>query len=81
MTKVRNFLLLTALFCVSNVFAQAPAEGNVDMADELRSSGKIYVVVGVLVIILAGLILYLISIDRKVSKLEKIIEKEKEQRK
>lgn len=47
------------------------------MADQMRSSGKIYVVVGVLLIILIGLLLYLYSMDRKLSKLEKTIEIEK----
>ena len=41
------------------------------MADALRSSGKIYVVVIVLVIILIGLFIYLINTDRKISRLEK----------
>jgi CcmD family protein len=41
------------------------------MADGLRSSGKIYVVVGVLCIIFAGIVVYLISIDRKLEKLKK----------
>ncbi len=43
----------------------------VEMADAMRSNGKIYVVVAVLVIILSGLILYVIRLDRKISKLEK----------
>jgi CcmD family protein len=34
-------------------------------------SGKIYVVVAVIAIIFAGIILYLISIDRKVGRMEK----------
>lgn len=37
------------------------------------SSGKIYVVVGVVSIILTGIFTYLIWIDRKVSKMEKEI--------
>jgi hypothetical protein len=44
---------------------------NPKMADLMRSNGKIYVVVSVLVIILAGLITYLIQLDRKISRLEK----------
>jgi len=40
------------------------------MASIMRSNGKIYVVVAVLLTILIGLILYLINIDRKISKLE-----------
>jgi CcmD family protein len=44
---------------------------NPKMADLMRSNGKIYVVVTVLVIILAGLITYLVQLDRKISRLEK----------
>jgi K+-transporting ATPase A subunit len=43
------------------------------MADALRSSGKIYVVVIVLVIILIGLFLYLVNTDKKISRIEKNI--------
>jgi hypothetical protein len=42
-----------------------------DMANTMRSNGKIYVVVAVLVIILLGLFIYLIRLDRKIGKLEK----------
>jgi len=45
----------------------------VEMADALRASGKIYVVIAVLVIILLGLILYVARLDRKISRLEKEI--------
>lgn len=58
---------LTGLMCS---FAQANESG-VEMATGLRSSGKIYVVVLVLVILFVGLAIYLFSIDRKISKLEK----------
>ena len=42
----------------------------IEMADQMRSNGKIYVVVAVLLTILIGLILFLITIDRKVKKIE-----------
>ena len=42
----------------------------VEMADTLRRDGKIYVVVAVIITVLAGLILYLIRLDRKVARLE-----------
>lgn len=45
----------------------------VEMADNMRENGKIYVVLGVVLIILIGMIIYLISIDRKLTKLEKQI--------
>ena len=41
------------------------------MADALRQSGKIYVVVAVIAVVLAGLLAFLISLDRKISRLEK----------
>lgn len=41
------------------------------MADALRQSGKIYVVVAVIAVVLAGLLFFLISLDRKISRLEK----------
>ena len=41
------------------------------MADAMRSNGKIYVVVAVLIIILIGLFLYLVNTDRKISRIEK----------
>jgi len=77
MRKIRNLLLLFALLCTGKLFAQTEPAGNVDMADSLRNSGKIYVVVAVVLIILAGLLLYVIGIDRKVSKMEKEIEDKK----
>mgnify|MGYP003692579713 CR=1 FL=1 len=51
----------------------AAAQG-VEMAEGLRSEGKIFVVVGVLCIIFIGIVVYLVSIDKKVSSLEKKIE-------
>lgn len=42
-----------------------------EMADTMRSDGKIYVVVLVLATIFAGIFAYLIYLDRKISKLEK----------
>jgi hypothetical protein len=46
---------------------------SVGMADTMRSNGRIYVVVAVMVTILAGVIIYLVRIDRKISRLEKDI--------
>lgn len=46
------------------------AQSDVEMADTMRSEGKIYVVVSIILIVLAGLIAYLFIMDRKVKKLE-----------
>lgn len=48
-------------------FAQ---DNTVEMATLLRSSGKIWVVVGVLLSIVVGMFIYLFTIDKKVQKLE-----------
>lgn len=53
------------------VFAQ-----EVEMADTMRSNGKIYVIVAIILIVLVGLITYLFMLDRKVRKLEKRLENE-----
>ncbi|AWW33133.1 CcmD family protein [Echinicola strongylocentroti] len=44
---------------------------SVDMADEMRSNGKIYVLVGVIGIVMGGILVYLIGTDKKLSRLEK----------
>jgi CcmD family protein len=49
------------------------SQSDVEMADTFRSEGKIYIVIAVMAVIFIGLIIYLISIDRKVSKIEKRI--------
>ena len=43
----------------------------VEMADLMRSNGRIYVVVAVMLTILIGLVLYVVRLDRKISRLEK----------
>jgi len=50
------------------LFAQS---NDVEMADALRSNGKIYVVVICIVIILVGLLIYLFSLDKRLKKIEK----------
>jgi len=66
MKKFLSILLL--LLFTMNLFAQE--KNGVDMADTMRSNGKIYVVVAVILTIFAGIILYLVRLDRKISKLE-----------
>lgn len=60
-------LLLTLFTGSITLMAQAQP---VEMADTMRSEGKIYVVVGIVLIVLAGLIAYLFMLDRRVKKLE-----------
>ncbi|NBG66285.1 CcmD family protein [Acidiluteibacter ferrifornacis] len=65
MKKFTLTLLSIFTFLISN------AQESIEMADQLRSEGKIYVVVAVLVVILIGLFIYLFTIDKKVRQLEK----------
>ncbi|HSC52636.1 MAG TPA: hypothetical protein VLC98_03395 [Phnomibacter sp.] len=43
----------------------------VEMADTMRSNGKIYVVVAVLTIIFVGIIFYLVRLEARIKQLEK----------
>jgi len=61
-------LIIFSTFIFFTLLAKAQ---EVKMADIMKENGKIYVVIAVMLTILAGLILYLIRLDRKISKLEK----------
>ncbi|MBL7760981.1 MAG: hypothetical protein JNK08_09840 [Sediminibacterium sp.] len=67
MNKFKHYMLLIAAFLVS---ASARAQ-EVPPADLMRSNGKIFVVMAVVVTILVGLFIYVAAIDRKISRLEK----------
>ena len=59
--------LLTLSFLATYTFAQdVDSETSFDM----RSSGKIYVVVAVIAVIFIGLAVYLFSMDRRIKKIE-----------
>jgi hypothetical protein len=72
-TSVKYFLASFALMLSLNVYGQ-----NAEMADTMRSEGKIYVVVAIILIVLTGLILYLFLMDRKISRLEQLIREKKQ---
>ena len=63
---LKVILILVSIFIFQNSYAQADAN-----PDFLRSVGKIYVVAAVTLVILLTLFIYLIIIDRKISRLEK----------
>lgn len=65
-TLLTFLLLMTFKFCLH---AQEGAKSTIGQT--MRSNGRIYVVVAVMVTILVGLILYLVRLDRKISKVEK----------
>jgi len=61
-------ILFILFFVTISGFAQ---DTQVEMAFDLRSSGKIYVVIAVIAVIFIGLAIYLFSIDRRLKKLER----------
>lgn len=65
--KPKLLLLLTSLMVSLLALAQ---DTSVEMADTMRKEGKIYVVVAIILTIFAGIILYLVRLDRKISRLE-----------
>ncbi len=69
---MRQLLItLFVLLCMFTVQAQDNAGQSAN--EGLRAGGKIYVVLAVAVTILAGLILYVVRLDRKITRLEKQI--------
>jgi len=71
MKQFTSIFTLIFLLTSSNAFSQ-----NAEMADTFRAEGKIYVVVAIVLIVLIGLFVYLFSMDKRVSKLEKRIKEE-----
>ena len=64
MKKISGLLVLM-------IFTIALSAQGVSMADTMRSEGKINVVIAVMLTILLGIVLYLIRLESKISKLEK----------
>ena len=67
MKKILSFLF--TLLLAMPLIAQTTEP--VEMADVMRSNGKIYVVLAVVLVIFAGIIMYLVSLDRKITRMEK----------
>ena len=62
--------LFVLLFSLASFVASAQAN-DIEMADQFRADGKIYVVIAVVSVVLIGLFAYLFRLERKVSELEK----------
>jgi hypothetical protein len=68
---IRKLFIVTVLLLINFLTYAQETTDTVDMADTMRSNGKIYVVLAVILTIFAGIIIYLIRLDRKMNKLEK----------
>ncbi|MBO0938875.1 CcmD family protein [Fibrella sp. HMF5335] len=70
---MRFFSVFALLLISQSLMAQQPVE----MADQLRADGKIWVVVAVIATVFFGIIIYLVTLDRKIGKLERDIDEQK----
>lgn len=68
MRKIYHLITLLAFLSCSTLLQ---AQEQTGIGNTMRSDGRIYVVIAVILVILAGLILYLVRLDRKIGKLEK----------
>lgn len=73
-------ILLNIVVFVPFSMAQVMQSNDIEMADTMRSEGKIYVVVLVVVIVFTGLIAYTINTDRKLNRIEKEVQSLKSQK-
>lgn len=77
MIKMKNIkywvLTLCTCFMTALVNAQPMNTTKEEPTDFMHGSGKIYVVMAVVVVIISGLLIYVANVDRKITKLEKEI--------
>ena len=73
-SKLFNLFVVMLLWLPQTVFGQQ----EVEMGDALRADGKIYVVVVVAAIVMTGILVYLIFLDRKISRLEEKFREQKQ---
>jgi CcmD family protein len=69
--KMKNFVKIFFLILVLSVQTVSAQSQQPEMADVMRSNGKIYVVVTIITIVLLGLAAYLFTLDRKIARLER----------
>lgn len=67
---MKNILLAFCILLATCALGQESAD-TLNSPGGLRADGKIYVVAAVVLTILLGLFIFLIRLDRKISKLEK----------
>jgi hypothetical protein len=71
MQKIRTLFTLLPLLMITLLVEAQQGTAKTTVGETMRSNGRIYVVVAVMLTILIGLILYLVRLDRKISKIEK----------
>lgn len=71
MQKIKIIFFLSVCMLFSMLLQAQGGAGKSAFDNTMRSNGRIYVVVAVMLTILAGLILYMVRLDKKIGKLEK----------
>ena len=67
--NIKFWMMAVCLFLMNNVLVahtNTPDDGSI-----MKSYGKIYVVMAVVVVIVLGLFIYLIALDRQIRRIEK----------
>jgi uncharacterized membrane protein YqgA involved in biofilm formation len=71
-STMKNCIKYSCIFFLLLIAPLAQAQ-EVEMADGLRAEGKIYIVVLIILIVLGGLIAYLFLMDRKLNRLQQLL--------
>ena len=71
MRKLKQIFILLLLLGFSTVMNAQGGSNESTVGKFMRSTERSYVVIAVILTILAGIVLYLVRVDRKISKLEK----------
>lgn len=69
--KINGLILLFSLISLINSSMLMAQNTEVEMADIMHTNGKIFVVIGVLVLVFITITAYLIYIEKRLHKLEK----------
>ncbi len=69
--KIRTTFYFFILVLSTIVVKAQGGTAKTDFGETMRSNGRIYVVIAVILTIFIGLILYVVRLDRKMSKMEK----------
>jgi hypothetical protein len=67
---MKNKLLIFLAFLLLALPHTARPESLPEMADAFRSNGKIYVVVACLLLVLTGVLIFLLMLEKRLSKIE-----------
>ncbi len=71
MQKIKTILSLLVLLLATMAVQAQEGAAKTGFGETMRSNGRIYVVIAVILTILLGLVLYLVRLDKKMSKMEK----------